>query len=105
MGTLLGGTTRGILGGFPGRVLSLIHACIPIEQQVPYRGRGRGECFQNVMAICDFDMNFKYVVVGWEGTTHDSRVLMETIRNPQHNFPMPSLSEYSCFILFIVIFM
>ena len=41
------------------------------------------------MEICDFDMNFKYVVVGWEGKTHDSRVLMETICNPQHNFPCP----------------
>ncbi|KAL6318377.1 hypothetical protein AAG906_040533 [Vitis piasezkii] len=47
------------------------------------------ECFQNVMAVCDFDMIFRFVVVGWEGTTHDSRVLTETIRNPQHNFPMP----------------
>ena len=56
------------------------------------------------MTICDFDMNFKYVVVGWEGITHDSRVLMETIRNPQYNFPMPPSSEYSCFILFIFIF-
>ena len=53
------------------------------------------------MAICDFDMNFKYVVVGWED---DSRVLMETIHNPQHNFPMPPSGEYYCFILFIVIF-
>lgn len=41
------------------------------------------------MAICDFDMMFKYVVVGWEGTAHDSRVLTETICNPSHNFPMP----------------
>ncbi|KAL6338241.1 hypothetical protein AAG906_018504 [Vitis piasezkii] len=68
---------------------TLIHACIPTNQQVPYRGRGRGECFQNVMAVCDFDMIFRFVVVGWEGTAHDSRVLTETIRNPQHNFPMP----------------
>ena len=51
---------------------TLIHACIPTNQQVPYRGRGRGECFQNVMAICDFDMIFRFVVVRWEGTTHDS---------------------------------
>ena len=42
-----------------------------VGEQVPYRG-GRGECFQNVMAICDFDMIFRFVVVGWEGTTHDS---------------------------------
>ncbi|KAJ9702946.1 hypothetical protein PVL29_004619 [Vitis rotundifolia] len=41
------------------------------------------------MVVCDFDMIFRFVVVGWEGTTHDSRVLTETIRNPQHNFSMP----------------
>ena len=56
------------------------------------------------MTICDFDMNFKYVVVGWEGIAHDSRVLMKTIHNPQHNFLMPPSGEYYCFILFIVIF-
>ncbi|XP_034679765.1 uncharacterized protein LOC117909822 [Vitis riparia] len=55
---------------------------------------GRGECFQNVMALCDFDMIFRFVVVGWEGTAHDSRVLTETIRNPQHNFPMPPSEKY-----------
>ena len=55
------------------------------------------------MTICDFDMKFRYVVVGWEGTTHDSKVLTETIRNSQHNFSMPTLSKYSVFILFNMI--
>lgn len=41
------------------------------------------------MALCDFDMIFRYVVVGWEGTAHDSRVLTETIRNSRNNFPIP----------------
>ena len=82
---------------------TLIHACIPTNQQVPYRGRGRGECFQNVMAVCDFYMIFKFVVVGWEGTSHDSGVLTETIRNPQHNFPMPPSGKYFIFILFNII--
>ncbi|KAL6335798.1 hypothetical protein AAG906_039561 [Vitis piasezkii] len=68
---------------------TLIHACIPTNQQVPYRGRGRGEYFQNVMVVCDFDMIFRFVDIGWEGTTHDSRILIETIRNLQHNFPIP----------------
>ncbi|KAK2653621.1 hypothetical protein Ddye_013477 [Dipteronia dyeriana] len=67
---------------------TLIHGCIPIDKQVPYMARGRGECFQNVMAICDFDMVSKYVVVGWEGTTQESRILTKTIRDPNHNFPM-----------------
>ncbi|XP_024043375.1 uncharacterized protein LOC112100031 [Citrus clementina] len=73
---------------------TLIHACIPTDKQVPYRGRGRGECFQNVIALCDFDMIFRYVVVGWEGTAHDSRVLTETIRNSRNNFPIPPPDKY-----------
>ena len=73
---------------------TLIHACIPVDQQVPYQGRGRGECFQNVMVVCDFDMIFRYVVVRWEGMTHDLRVLIETICNTQHNFSMLPSSKY-----------
>ncbi|KAK2657917.1 hypothetical protein Ddye_010969 [Dipteronia dyeriana] len=55
---------------------------------------GREECFQNVLGLCNFNMTFKYVVIGWEGTTHDSRVLTETIRNPSHNFPIPPHDKY-----------
>ena len=29
---------------------------IPSDKQIPYRGKGRGECYQNVLAICDFNM-------------------------------------------------
>ncbi|KAK2645398.1 hypothetical protein Ddye_020593 [Dipteronia dyeriana] len=83
---------KGAVGAIDG---TLIHACIPLDKQVPYRAHGRGECFQNVMAICDFDMVFKYVVVGWEGTSHDSRILTETIRDPNHNFPMPQNDKYN----------
>jgi hypothetical protein len=28
-----------------------------------------------VLAACDFNMNFIYVLAGWEGTVHDMRVL------------------------------
>ncbi|KAK2634393.1 hypothetical protein Ddye_029185 [Dipteronia dyeriana] len=38
---------------------TLIHACIQLDKQTPSRARGRGECFQNVMALCDFNMIFK----------------------------------------------
>ena len=34
---------------------------IPSDKQVPYRGRGIGECYQNVLAICDFNMIFTFV--------------------------------------------
>ena len=49
----------------------------------------------NVTVVCDFDMIFRYVV-GWKGMTHDPRVLIETIHNLQHNFPM--LPSGKCFI-------
>ena len=55
------------------------------------------------MAVCDFDMIFRFVVVEWEGTTHDSRVLTETICNPQHNFQIPPSGKYFIFILFNII--
>ena len=62
---------------------------IPYDKQVPYRGRGREECYQNFLAICDFNMIFTFVWAGWEGVAHDSRVLSVTMRNPENNFPIP----------------
>ncbi|XP_026384983.1 uncharacterized protein LOC113280586 [Papaver somniferum] len=73
---------------------TLISASIPFGKQTPYRGRVRGECFQNVLAICDWDMYFLYVVVGWEGTAHDSRVLTEAVRDPSFKFSLPPPDKY-----------
>ncbi|KAL0303727.1 UNVERIFIED_CONTAM: hypothetical protein Sradi_6240800 [Sesamum radiatum] len=36
-----------------------------------YRSR-KGRLAQNVLAICDFDMNFTYVYAGWEGSAADA---------------------------------
>jgi len=38
---------------------------------------GKGDITQNVLAACGFDMNFVYVLAGWEGSAHDSRVLAD----------------------------
>lgn len=54
---------------------------IPIEKQVPYRGK-KGECMQNVLAACSFDMLFTFVIAGWERTAHDPRILLDTIYKP-----------------------
>ncbi|KAF6134297.1 hypothetical protein GIB67_021894 [Kingdonia uniflora] len=80
------GVFRGVVGVLDG---TIIPASIPVKDQTPYRGRGRGICFQNVMAICNFDMYFTYVVAGWEQVAHVSRVLAETLNKPAHNFPIP----------------
>ena len=76
----------GAIGALDG---TLVHAVVPADQQTRYRGRGKGECFQNVLGICDFDMMFTFVWAGWEGITHDSRVLKEVACNPTSGFPFP----------------
>eukprot|EP00268_Persea_americana_P063836 TRINITY_DN8329_c0_g1_i5.p1 TRINITY_DN8329_c0_g1~~TRINITY_DN8329_c0_g1_i5.p1 ORF type:complete len:132 (-),score=10.98 TRINITY_DN8329_c0_g1_i5:75-416(-) len=65
---------------------TLVNAVIPVENQVPYRGR-KGECHQNVLAACSFDMLFTFVIAGSEGTAHDSCILLDTISKPHLNFP------------------
>ncbi|XP_052621686.1 uncharacterized protein LOC128127278 [Lactuca sativa] len=64
----------GALGALDG---TLVHAVVPVDEQTRYRGRGNGECYQNVIGICDFDMIFTFVWAGWEGIAHDSKVLKE----------------------------
>lgn len=80
------GPFKGAVGALDG---TLIHAVVPAEKKIPYRARGGKDCWQNVMAICDFDMKFIYAVVGWEGTAHDAKVLSTSVRNPDFKFPLP----------------
>ncbi|KAL7612654.1 hypothetical protein Lser_V15G08934 [Lactuca serriola] len=81
----------GAIGALDG---TLVHAVVPVDQQTRYRGRGKGECFQNVIGICDFDMIFTFVWAGWEGITHDSRVLKEIAFNSTSGFPFPPPDKY-----------
>ncbi|KAL6563574.1 hypothetical protein OROGR_002533 [Orobanche gracilis] len=43
-----------------------------------YRNR-HGTISQNVPAACDFDLKFIYVLSGWEGSAHDSKVLSDAL--------------------------
>ncbi|KAL0370545.1 UNVERIFIED_CONTAM: hypothetical protein Sangu_0372600 [Sesamum angustifolium] len=45
---------------------------------------------QNVLAICDFDMNFTYVYAGWEGSAADARVLDHAVSH-DNTFPFPPI--------------
>ena len=38
-----------------------------------------GVLSQNVQGGCAFDMNFHYVLLGWEGSATDARVLQNTL--------------------------
>ena len=43
------------------------------QKQPRYRNR-KGYLTQNVLAVCDFDLRFCYVLPGWEGSAHDIAV-------------------------------
>ena len=47
---------------------------------------------QNVLAVCDYDMHFIYVYAGWEGSTHDARVLASALAYPS-DFLLPPLGN------------
>jgi hypothetical protein len=49
---------------------------IPTLLQPRYRNR-KGTLSQNVLAVCNFEMQFVYILAGWEGSAHDVRVLQD----------------------------
>lgn len=50
-----------------------MHVKVPIELSPRYRGRK--DTTQNVLVACSFDLKFTYVLVGWEGTSSNSRIV------------------------------
>ncbi|KAL0424426.1 UNVERIFIED_CONTAM: hypothetical protein Sradi_0977400 [Sesamum radiatum] len=71
---------------------TLVPAWVPRVDQHRYRSR-KGRLAQNVLAICDFDMNFTYVYAGWEGSAADARVLDNAV-SQDPNFPFPPIGEH-----------
>ncbi|WVZ81621.1 hypothetical protein U9M48_028976 [Paspalum notatum var. saurae] len=62
-----------------------IPVTVPATEQPKYIGR-HGYPSQNVMAVCDFDMRFTFVVTGWPGSVHDTRVLLDTLLTYKEQF-------------------
>jgi hypothetical protein len=58
------------------------------DKKISYLGR-KGVPTQNVIAACDFDLLFTFVMVGWEGAAHDTRIFLDAIRTDSVNFPKP----------------
>ena len=54
---------------------------MPPEIQRRFRGRKDGTA-QNVLTAISFDLKFTYVLAGWEGSAHDSRVLNDAFARP-----------------------
>ncbi|KAL5568944.1 hypothetical protein UlMin_025519 [Ulmus minor] len=70
-----------------------IPCIVEANLQAAYRNR-KGFTSQNVLAVVDFDMKFMYVVAGWEGSVHDSRVLRDAMSDPTFSFPTPPGEKY-----------
>ena len=49
----------------------------------------RGVTSFNVMAACNFDLLLTFVMAGWEGAAHDTRIFLDAIRRQSINFPKP----------------
>ena len=58
-----------------------IPAFVPSQLQSTFRNR-KGTLSQTVMVACGFDLNFQYVLPGWEGSTTDARVLQNALSRP-----------------------
>lgn len=54
---------------------------VPTNLKGRYRSR-KADITTNVLAVCAPDMQFIYVLPGWEGSAHDGRVLRDAISRP-----------------------
>ncbi|XP_040951267.1 putative nuclease HARBI1 isoform X1 [Gossypium hirsutum] len=70
-----------------------IAAILPPDEKIPYIGR-KGIPTQNVMAVCDFNMCFTFVMARWEGSAHDTRIFLDAIPDPKYKFPHPPNGKY-----------
>lgn len=59
----------------------MITVNVPSLDRAKYRTR-KGLLTMNVLGVCSPEMEFIYVLPGWEGSAHDGRVLRDAISRP-----------------------
>ena len=65
-----------------------IQVVVGNDKKASYYNR-QGMTSFNVMAACDFDLLFTFVMAGWEGAAHDTRIFLDAICQQSVNFPKP----------------
>ena len=75
---------KGTIGAIYG---SHVPVTVPADDVVNHRCR-HSFTSQDVLAICDFDMRFTFVVAGWTGSAHDSRIPNHALAHFS-SFPVP----------------
>uniref|UniRef100_A0A803KUM0 DDE Tnp4 domain-containing protein n=1 Tax=Chenopodium quinoa TaxID=63459 RepID=A0A803KUM0_CHEQI len=69
---------KNCLGALDG---TYINVNVPSQEQPKYRIR-KGTIAMNVLGVCAPNMQFIYVLPGWEGSAHDMRVLRNALSGP-----------------------
>ncbi|XP_073120029.1 uncharacterized protein [Henckelia pumila] len=82
---------KGCLGALDGTHIA-VH--VPCQQRAKYRTR-KGTIAVNVLGVCDINMNFIYVLTGWEGSAADARVLRDALTGDD-SFKVPRGCYYLC---------
>lgn len=74
---------RNCLGAIDG---THIPVTVPSTKQPVHIG-SHGYPSQNVMAVCNFDMRFTFVVAGRPGSAHDIRIFLDSLIKYKDYFP------------------
>ncbi|XP_039854227.1 uncharacterized protein LOC120712503 isoform X2 [Panicum virgatum] len=76
---------KNCIGAIDGTHVKLV---VGKSKRIQYLNRNN-ETSQNVLAVCDFDMRFTFVLSGWPGSVHDMRVFKDAMTTYGHKFPHP----------------
>ncbi|KAL0355735.1 UNVERIFIED_CONTAM: hypothetical protein Sradi_4020400 [Sesamum radiatum] len=82
---------KGCLGTVDG---TYIDVRVSEQDKARYRTR-KGHIAVNVLGVCNWNMQFIYVLTDWEGSAADSRVLRDAINRPT-GLRVPTSNYYLC---------
>ncbi|GFP87739.1 putative nuclease harbi1 [Phtheirospermum japonicum] len=82
---------KGCLGALDG---TFVQVQVPLGEKPRYRNR-KGDVAVNVLGVCDQNMNYIFVLTGWEGSAADSRVLRDAITR-RNCLKIPNGRYYLC---------
>ncbi|XP_022899332.1 uncharacterized protein LOC111412631 [Olea europaea var. sylvestris] len=63
------------------------------HERLNFMGR-KGGLTQNVLAACDFNLCFTFMLAGYSDNTHDARILACDIHNLEIHFPLSASGKY-----------
>ncbi|XP_042012353.1 uncharacterized protein LOC121760805 [Salvia splendens] len=82
---------KGCLGALDGTHINVL---VSNEDKPRYRTR-KGQIATNTLAMCDRNMQFVYLLAGWEGCAGDSRILRDAVTR-YNGFKVPQGCYYLC---------